>query len=228
MERILDQVAPYSMVHPSGIEFLVNETVRLVRAGVPGALVECGTWRGGSSFAMLLAQRAAFGRVVRPVWMLDSFSGLPAVTDRDGPLAQDWQQGAQPDKFLDNCSASESDVRASLAALGFGETEAIVLPGWFHDTLPAVAQGVAGEGIALLRLDGDWYDSTLECLDALEKLVQEDGCVIVDDYYAWDGCARAVHDYLSRHDLPYRIKSLYGHFGMYFVKRAHRRSFEEF
>lgn len=228
MQRILAAVAPYTMVHPSGLEFLVNETVRLIRAEVPGVFVECGTWRGGSSLAMLLAQREVFGRVLRPVWMLDSFAGLPPVGERDGPLAQRWQDGAQPDKFLDNCTAPETEVRATLAAMGFTDAEAVVAPGWFSETLPRVTGQVAEARIALLRLDGDWYDSTLECLEALEPLVQEDGCVIVDDYYAWDGCARAVHDYLSRYDLPYRIKSLYGNFGMYFIKRAHRRSFEEF
>ena len=80
----------------------------------------------------------------------------------------------------------------------------------------------------MLRLDGDWYDSTMQCLEALVPLVAEGGTIIIDDYYAWDGCARAVHDYLSRNDLPYRIKSLYGNYGAYMVKRPHRLDYEGF
>lgn len=226
--RILAEVAPHTMVHETGVAFYMNETVRLVRNGVPGAVVECGVWRGGASLACLLAQRSAFGRVERPVWLLDSFEGLPPVTEKDGPLARTWQTGEDAERFLDNCRAAEEEAHALMRRHGLSAQEAVITKGWFRDTLPAVTQAVAGQGIAMLRLDGDWYDSTLECLEALEPLVAEEGIVIVDDYYAWDGCARAVHDYLSRHDLPYRLKSLPYNFGMYFVKRANRGSYEQF
>ena len=116
-------------------------------------------------------------------------------------------------------------------------TDALKLPagsyelvrGWFQDTVPELAQRLADEGIALLRLDGDWYDSTMVCLEHLVPLLHEEGVVILDDYYAWDGCARATHDYLSRHDLPYRIRTVPGPPGLvegaagaYLIKRAHR------
>jgi len=228
VQAILSTVAPHSMVHTSGVEFFLNESVRLVRAGIPGAIVECGVWRGGAALACLLAQRAAFGRVERPVYLLDSFEGLPPVTTKDGPLAAAWQTGEDAERFMDNCRAAEAGVHALLREHGFGADEAIVLKGWFSETLPGLVDRIAPHGLAMLRLDGDWYESTTECLEHLEPLVHEGGTVIVDDYYAWDGCARAVHDYLSRRDLAYRIKSLYGNFGMYFVKRAHRASYEEF
>jgi O-methyltransferase len=61
-------------------------------------------------------------------------------------------------------------------------------------------------GIALLRLDGDWYESTMACLDALYDRVVPGGLVIIDDYYTWDGCARAVHDFLSRRGVSARIR----------------------
>lgn len=228
VQAILATVAPHSMVHTSGVEFFLNESVRVVRDGIPGAIVECGVWRGGAALACLLAQRAAFGRVERPVFLLDSFEGLPPVTAKDGPLAAAWQTGEDAERFMDNCRAAEEAVRSLLREHGFGAEEAIVLKGWFSETLPGLAERLRGDGLAILRLDGDWYDSTTECLEHLEPLVHEGGTVIVDDYYAWDGCARAVHDYLSRRDLAYRIKSLFGNYGMYFVKRAHRQSYEEF
>jgi O-methyltransferase len=97
-----------------------------------------------------------------------------------------------------------------------------LVPGWFDETVPPLARRLRGEGIALLRLDGDWYESTTVCLEHLEPLVHEEGVIVIDDYYAWDGCARAVHDYLSRHDLPYRLRGIPSGNGAYVIKRAAR------
>ncbi|HUR81434.1 MAG TPA: TylF/MycF/NovP-related O-methyltransferase, partial [Thermoanaerobaculia bacterium] len=69
---------------------------------------------------------------------------------------------------------------------------------------------VPPEPIAILRIDGDWYESTLTALEALWKYLAPNGIVIVDDYYAWDGCSRAVHDFLSRHQSTARITQQHG------------------
>lgn len=214
------------MVHESGVRFVCEQTVELIGRGIPGVIVECGVWRGGCSIAMLLAQREAFGHVERPVHMLDSFEGLPPVTPRDGPLAQRWQKGADPANYFDNCKASLIELNATLNAMGFGDREYTIWPGWFADVLPGLVEKIRDQGIALLRLDGDWYDSTLVCLEHLMPLVPEGGVVIIDDYYSWDGCARAVHDYLSRHDLPYRIRSLFNCYGAFFIKKPSRDRFD--
>lgn len=224
--RILAAVRPFTMVHESGIRFTVEQVVDLVRRGMPGVIVECGVWKGGCSIAMLLAQRDQFGRIEKPVYMLDSFEGLPPVTPRDGPLALQWKNGADPVNYLDNCKASLEELEKNLETLGFGADDYKILPGWFEDTLPRLAEKLKVRGIALLRLDGDWYDSTLVCLEHLMPLVSEGGIVIVDDYYSWDGCARAVHDYLSRQDLPYRIRSLFNGYGAYFIKKPYRDRFD--
>src|ERR1700730_291730 len=73
--EIVEAVRPLTMVHESGVEFVITESVRLVDEGVPGVFVECGVWRGGCAIASLLAQRAAFGQIVRPIYLLDSFEG---------------------------------------------------------------------------------------------------------------------------------------------------------
>jgi hypothetical protein len=224
--RILDTVKPLTMVHESGVRFACEQTLELITRGIPGVLVECGVWRGGCSIAMLLAQREKLGRVERPVYMLDSFEGLPPATPRDGPLAQQWQSGADPEKFFDNCKASLEELTVTLGAMGFQGDEYQIRPGWFAGTLPGLVETLKGRGIALLRVDGDWYDSTLACLEQLVPLVSEGGVVIVDDYYAWDGCARAVHDYLSRHDESYRIRSLFNCYGAYFIKKPFRDRFD--
>lgn len=144
--------------------------------------------------------------------MLDSFQGLPPATELDGPMALAWQE-----KTETNCTASLEEVEAVLDGLVGWE----LVPGWFEDTTRELAKRL--DEIALLRLDGDWYDSTLTCLEHLVPLVSEEGVVILDDYYTWDGCARATHDFLSRHDHSYRIRSIPGGIGAYFVKRPHRK-----
>jgi hypothetical protein len=227
LARIWEMVKPFTMVHESGVRFTAEQAVGLIQRGIKGVYVECGVWRGGCSLAMLLAQRSQWGRVERPVYMLDSFEGLPPITPRDGPLAAQWKNGADPANYLDNCKASLEDLKANVATMGFGPQDCTIVPGWFKDTVPLVADALKSRKIALLRLDGDWYDSTLICLEHLAPLVSEGGVVVLDDYYAWDGCARAVHDYLSRHDLPFRIRSLFNCYGAYFVKKSHRDRFEE-
>src|SRR5690554_4643850 len=84
-KSILKRVRPYSMAPKEAIEFTISETLRVIENNIPGDLAELGTWKGGNCFAMLLAQRAAYGRVVKPVWMFDSFQGLPDADERDGP-----------------------------------------------------------------------------------------------------------------------------------------------
>jgi O-methyltransferase len=220
--RISALVQPLTMVPETGVQFTVDQAIGVIKRNVPGVMVECGVWRGGNSIAMLLAQRELLGKVQRPVYMFDSFEGLPPADSADGPLASQWQQGSTAVQSFDNCTASVAELQASLDRLNFEAADYRVVPGWFHDTVPLRAAELASSKIALLRLDGDWYTSTKTCLDHLMPAVSENGVVILDDYYAWDGCARAVHDYLSQQNLPYRIRSLPGFVGAYFVKKSYR------
>ena len=80
-----------------------------------------------------------------------------------------------------------------------------LISGWFDQTLP---QFKPPEPIALLRLDADWYESTMTCLNHLFDYVATDGLIIFDDYYTWDGCSRALHDFLSSRKASERIRCL--------------------
>ena len=228
IKYILEIVGPHSMVHESGIIFTIASVVYAIKNNLHGVLVECGTWRGGCAVAMLLIQRELFGKVLKPVYMLDSFEGLPEVEERDGPLAASWQAGGDKEKFFDNCKAAQEDLEKLLKLHKFVEGEYRLVRGWFDQTVPPLADALVSQGIAVLRLDGDWYASTAVALKHLCPITDENGVVIIDDYYSWDGCARAVHDYLAGSNIPYRIKSLPYNFGAYFIKRAHRLSFGEF
>lgn len=211
------------MVPEQALRFTIDQTLDVIDRGVPGQIVECGVWRGGCSIAMLLAQQQRHdGDVPRKVYLLDSFEGLPAAADRDGPLANQWQADTESPGFYDNCRADYDRLRMALLLLGLPTDSWEILPGWFEKTVPPLAERLRDEGIALLRLDGDWYESTMICLRHLEPLVAEEGVILIDDYYAWDGCARAVHDYLARNDLAYRIRTMPDTVGAYIVKRTAR------
>lgn len=211
--EILKLVRPHTMVCDAGVAFTAQSVVRAISNNVAGDLVECGTWRGGCGIAMLLAQRRAFGQVQRKVHFMDSFAGLPQAERSDGRRALRWQS-----ETADNCVASRWELERVLSdVFHFKSTEYAIWEGWFSDTLPMMLRST-DQDVALLRLDGDWFRSTLECLVAMMPRVGVGATVIVDDYYAWDGCARAVHQWLHDNDAPYRIKSLPKHSGAYFVK----------
>jgi O-methyltransferase len=158
-----------------------------------GSYVECGVWRGGMS--------AAIAEIVKnkTIHLFDSFQGLPPAKDIDGKEALEWQQDVKSPGYFNNCAAEEAyAIKAmSLARCENYKTHR----GWFNETLPRFKN----QTIGILRLDGDWYDSIMECLQNLFPQVIDGGLIILDDYYTWDGCSKAVHDFLSHMKSPSRV-----------------------
>ncbi|MGO4704440.1 TylF/MycF/NovP-related O-methyltransferase [Microvirga sp. 2MCAF38] len=220
--RIVAEVKPYTMAPPESVATTVRLALETFEENRNGDFVECGTWMGGSSFAMLLAQRYKFGRILKPVWMLDSFQGLPPADDRDGPLALQYQRAVDAPHYFDNCTAPLPQVREAIRQFGFTDSEAIVVPGWFNDSIPVHRDELSRRGIALLRIDCDWYEPVHYVLTELTPFVVDEGAIILDDYYAWDGCARATHDFLSQNDFSWRIRSMEKFYGAWMIKRSHR------
>ena len=228
-QSIVDRASQNSMVHASGLAFTVAATLYSVKHNFAGPMVECGSWKGGCAWAILETQRRLLGLVRNQVICIDSFKGLPSVTPIDGPLATSWQADSSGATFFENCSASKGELYAFFESTGFVEgTDYQIIEGWFDEVVPVYSESLGDSQVALLRLDADWYESTKICLGNLGHRVVEEGIVIIDDYYAWDGCAQALHEYLSETKLPYRIKSLPHNFGAYLVKRRYRTSFEVF
>jgi hypothetical protein len=161
-----------------------------------GAIVECGTWKGGMSAGMVET-----GGPRRRYYFFDSFEGLPPVQDIDGPGAKQWQANSAAPTFYNNCSASIEDFRETIGITGCPPGNITILKGFFEDTLPAFDP----PPIAVLRLDADWYASTMICLESLWDHVMAGGLVIIDDYYAWDGCSKAVHDFLAKRQVSARV-----------------------
>lgn len=152
---------------------------------VQGCVVECGVWRGG-----MIAGLASMWNE-RMYYLFDSFEGLPKAREIDGARALSWQANTEGKTYYDNCTA---DISFAERAMKMSGARHAIMKGWFDETLPTAA---FESGIAILRLDGDWYDSIKACLVNLFPKVVAGGLVILDDYYTWDGCSRAVHDYLS-------------------------------
>ena len=80
IKQVIGEVRPWTMVPDEGLATTIKLTIGAINTGIPGDLVECGVWKGGCSFAMLLAQRYAYGQISRPVWMFDSFQGMGAIS----------------------------------------------------------------------------------------------------------------------------------------------------
>jgi O-methyltransferase len=125
----------------------------------------------------------------RTVWVADSFEGLPP------PSADDKAHGGKdPDHSQEAyLKVSLEQVQENFRRFGLLDGQVRFLKGWFRDTLPAAPIG----RLALLRLDGDLYSSTMDALDALYDKVGPGGFVIVDDYHAWEGCRKAVDEFRS-------------------------------
>jgi O-methyltransferase len=186
--------------------FARNMALCATKAPWSGCIVECGVWRGGMSAGMadMLPGRLHF--------LFDSFEGLPPAQDIDGEKAAFWQKNSSSPDYLDNCRAERSYADRAMRMSAAKQFK--LVQGWFSDTLVGFTPE---EPIAVLRLDGDWYESTMQGLTALYPHVMPGGLIIIDDYYTWDGCSRAVHDYLSRTRALERIE---GRDGLcFFVKR---------
>jgi predicted O-methyltransferase YrrM len=170
----------------------------VVSHDVAGDIVECGVWRGGSAMLMGLALRDM--GATRQMYLYDTFEGMSDPSDRDiGPggrrVADAWAATKEniDDPLL--CYASLAEVQANLRSVGL-EGAVTYVQGKVEDTLPARAPS----SISVLRLDTDWYESTLHELRTLWPLLSHGGVLLIDDYGYWKGAREAVDEFFSTRD----------------------------
>lgn len=229
INRIVERVRPYTMVPTVAVIKTIELTLEACSQGGDHDIVaECGVWKGGSSLAMILAQKEILGSVRHPVWMFDSFEGLPKVTPADGPLGVEWEQLPDHPSRFNSCKTGVDELLAMMHHEDIDPSHYRVFKGWFNQTLQPAAAELQQRGvqIALLRLDGDWYESTIDCLNWLFPRLRKGAPCILDDYYAWDGTALAVHEYFGRHRIAARIRSIHDVHGAFFYNKV-RESFQE-
>ena len=174
------------------------------RAGVPGALVDCGVWNGGSTILLSAAAPE------REVWAFDSFAGLPEPRQVDGRQSEGLggELVGSETKLCEGFERFANPARLRVRA------------GWFDDTLRLAVDEIGP--VAVLHCDGDWYESVLLTLEVMCPLVSAGGFVVIDDYGTFPGARRATDEYRRRVGEAAPLKRI-DHTGRYWRKGTARR-----
>jgi hypothetical protein len=200
-----------SMAHTMiGVKRLANLrhlAEKAIHERIPGDLIETGVWRGGACILMRAVLKA-YNVTDRRVWVADSFEGVPAPDSKKYPA----DTGSDYHIYRE-LSVPLETVRNNIQKYGLLDDQIVFLKGWFKDTLSAAPI----ESLALLRLDGDLYESTIVALNALYDKLSSGGYVIVDDYHVVPGCKAAIHDFLASAQIAPRICEIDG-VGVYWQK----------
>jgi O-methyltransferase len=193
------QVAPYTMTSFESIALLADAVRQVVADRVPGAIVECGVWRGGSMMAVARTL-LELGTTDVDLYLMDTFEGMSDPTDRDmdrfGRPAESLLAAERPtDKSLLWATAPLDRVRDAMASVGYPAERLHFVKGRVEETLPERAP----DRISLLRLDTDWYESTRHELEHLYPRLSPGGILILDDYGCWQGAREATDEYFMAH-----------------------------
>ena len=184
---------------------------------IPGDYVECGVWKGGAVGLMALAN-LRYGKVRRQLHLFDTFAGIPepdGEVDGQRAVEEARQHGVAAlgrltpnPELYDNMGRGVGTVETNRQLLeqiiGYDGASVHYHQGLFQKTLPAVAPTI--DSVAILRLDGDWYASTKVCLQFLYDKVARGGFVIIDDYGAYEGCKKAVDEFLAGRKIAIRLR----------------------
>jgi hypothetical protein len=187
------------------LQFCIEE---VIRNNVQGDLIETGVWRGGAVIFMRAVLKA-HGITNRRVWVADSFEGLPAPNPSQYPA--DKRDDLHKFDFL---RVSLEEVQANFARYGLLDEQVRFLKGWFRDTLPRAPI----QQLAVMRLDGDMYESTMDALSHLYPKLSVGGYCIIDDY-SLKNCRQAVYDFRARYGIEDRIIDIDGS-GVYWQSTA--------
>jgi hypothetical protein len=197
---------PYTATSPERMYALWQAVEHIERHEVPGDIVECGVWRGGSSMLAAIAA-GHFANSSRRLWLFDTFDGMPAPGPndvyRDGrAIAADWRQHTDPSDRL-FAYASLEEVQRNIAMTNYPTSNVNYVRGKVEDTLPRAPI----EHVSVLRLDTDWYESTKLELEVLWDRLSPSGVLVIDDYGHWRGARRAVDEFFAdRRDAPLLVR----------------------
>ena len=211
IESAIQSVEKYTMLPRERLISLYDQVVFCERQGIEGALVECGVWKGGAVALMAKASKL-HSKKSRHIHLFDSFLGIcEPNAEYDGKRAleevapyTDAARGRlEPVQGFYDSVGGHGTLEANRELLekeiGYPADFLHYHVGWFQQTVPQSANSIGA--IAILRLDGDWYESTRICLDFLYDSVQQGGFVIIDDYGTYDGCRRAVDEFIANRQI---------------------------
>ncbi len=186
------QIRNHTLVDIARLKMLYKLTKEIDAASVPGDIVECGVFKGGS--AALIARAARKSPFNRSIWLFDSFEGLPRPTKDDGLEALE--------KFHKGWNRADiAEVKRLFQKLSSLDSRTHIVKGYFQDTfqLTPISQ------IALLHIDADWYHSVRICLERFYDFVQPGGFIALDDYGRWEGCRKATDEFIGKHGLKVKL-----------------------
>lgn len=207
----VETVRDWTMTSAGKINSLIEATRYVARHKIPGDIVECGVWRGGSMQTMALTL-ISMGDTERELHLFDTFEGMPPPTDADARTRGDKVTSAaellatHEKGTLMWADASLEVVKEGMARIPYPAEKVHYHVGLVEDTTP----GEAPEQIAILRLDTDWYTSTKHELEHLYPRLSPGGILILDDYTTWDGAKKAVDEWLEETGLPIFMTPLGG------------------
>ena len=197
-----------SMIGARRMDNVRSECERVLKAGIPGDFMETGVWRGGACI-MMRAVLSAYGIAGRRVIAADSFAGFP-VSSAEADAGFEFQGHR-------DFAVPLHEVKAAFARYGLLDAQVVFLEGLFKDTLPAAPV----DALAVLRLDGDMYESTKDGLDNLYHKLSPGGTLIADDYYLFEAQRKAVDEFRAAHGISDPIVQI-DHFGGYWIKNGGR------
>lgn len=190
---LYETVKPYTMVGIERCYALYQSLGYILRNKIPGDLVECGVWKGGSAMLMALVLKQ-HNETNRRIWLYDTFEGMVKPGEQDGKdELKEWESLRVSETQNNMCYSPIDEVRQHMARTGFPADQLVWVKGKVEDTIPGKLPG----SIALLRLDTDWYASTRHELQHLFPLLASKGVLLIDDYGAWQGARKAVDEYFE-------------------------------
>jgi hypothetical protein len=199
--EIYKKIKDHTMTSPERIYSLIEAVRYVVKNRIPGAIVECGVWKGGSMMAVAETLRA-LGEESRELYLYDTFEGMSEPSEEDRTWAGEQAAVLLSDRDREKnkiwAYSTIETVRGGMRSTGYPENKIRYIKGKVEETIP----GVLPREIALLRLDTDWYESTRHEMQHLYPLLQKSGVLILDDYGHWQGARKAVDEYFAQSSEP--------------------------
>lgn len=193
-QKIYQKCQPFTMTTKPAMYELYKAVEYIVKSKIEGDLIECGVWKGGSSMLMALTL-IELNDANRKIYLYDTFEGMSEPTGEDYRIADNDASAdvVMKKSKIFKCISPLDEVRANVLSTNYPKEKIHFVKGKVEDTIP----GVIPSGIALLRLDTDWYESTFHELVHLYPLLQRKGVLILDDYGYWAGHKKAVDEYFA-------------------------------
>jgi O-methyltransferase len=196
--QVIDAVGPWTLTSPERIYALIHAVRYVSTNAIPGGIVECGVWKGGS-MAAVARTLLEVNDLSRDLYLFDTFAGMTELTSHDVDYSGKPASWVLAEDSGYRCAnAPLEEVRALLFSTGYPRDRIHFVQGKVEDTIP----GSAPSAIALLRLDTDWYASTKHELEHLFPRLSRGGVLIIDDYGHWRGSRKACDEYFTANQLP--------------------------